>query len=150
MAGSLNRKYIAIIVVVLLALLFLFIVEVKRKNKIKKKNKLKKLKKLAKSNNPNNSAPETIDEAIEDEPEDVPEEIIDDAAKDAKELYHLVHEPLSKGVTMEEFKQLAGNLADTQDFINLKQLYNSYINSGQDTNKITVKHYAEILRSKYD
>lgn len=81
-----------------------------------------------------------VREQDEDEPSD-------QTQQDAEQLYNLVHEGLSEGtLAAPEFRDLAGNLADTSVYVELKQVYNQARANDQNPSQITVDQYVKVLR----
>lgn len=72
-----------------------------------------------------------------------------DLVSDARELYGLVHADLAQGLQLDEFEDLAGDLAGENPeevYIQLKQLYNEAIDNNKDPSKtVTVNDYAKVL-----
>lgn len=148
---SLN-KYTALILV-LMILLVCYYVNYVRKNtnkkggKIKKSRKQKNIKASPKSKKKKVSKKQADDEENEVECDDEEEE--DNINKDAEELYNLAHDGLCNGIQQEEFEEIAGDLASTSIFIELKQAYNQCRQKGMDPNKnITVEDYIQILKEE--
>ncbi len=91
-------------------------------------------------------------ESAQDEPEDEqesPKSADKDLVSDARELYGLVHADLAQGMQLDEFEDLAGDLAGENPeevYIQLKQLYNEAIDGNKDPSKtVTVNSYVKVL-----
>jgi hypothetical protein len=74
-----------------------------------------------------------------------------DLVADARELYNLVHEDLAQGMQLDEFEDLAGDLAGDNPeevYIDLKQLYNEAMDKNLDPAKsVTLDSYIEVLEN---
>ena len=74
-----------------------------------------------------------------------------DLVEDARELYNLVHEDLAQGMQLDEFEDLAGDLAGENPeevYIDLKQLYNEAMDNNMDPSKqVSLDHYIEVLEN---
>lgn len=154
---SLN-KYTALVIILIFLIICYYATRGKKefikKGGKSKKNKNKPKGKGSRSKPSRKNAPRSNDE--EDDPiEDVDESTDgeeteeDNINKDAEELYNVVHDGLCNGIQNEEFEELAGDLADTSIFIELKQMYNQCTQKGLDPNKtITVNDYVRILKEE--
>lgn len=135
----------------------------KEKAKSKKGKKSKKSKKSKRGRKAISSADEEeedYDNELEDNyddsdsdsdsDEDIGRSSISAALRaDAEELYGLVHEGLAKGMQQEDFERVAGDLADEYSFIELKQMYNSYIDRNLDPmREIKMTDYIRILQKE--
>jgi hypothetical protein len=74
-----------------------------------------------------------------------------DLVEDARELYGLVHGDLAQGMQLDEFEDLAGDLAGENPeevYIELKQLYNESMDNNMDPAKtVTLESYIEVLEN---
>lgn len=123
MLENIMPKYIILAVIILVVLLILWKNNVFKKPSNKKKTE-KKTKKKKKSESENESA----------------------NLEKAEDLYELVHEKMSDGMNLEEFKSLVGKTADSVIFLELKQKYNLVRENEQDPRKtIKVRDYVNIL-----
>lgn len=78
--------------------------------------------------------------------DDDDDDIDDDIQEDADNLYDSVHDSMVEGIQLEDFEELAGNLADATTFIELKKLYQDSKDNDKDPNEyITPEMYAKIL-----
>lgn len=72
-----------------------------------------------------------------------------DLVSDARELYGLVHADLAQGMQLDEFEDLAGDLAGENPeevYIQLKQLYTKAIDDNKDPSKtVTMNNYVTVL-----
>lgn len=158
---SLN-KYTALAIILIILIICYFVTKGKKEH-IKKGGRVKKNKKNSKSpkkskakfgkrgNSQNRQNEEEFENNDFDESgdEDGEEREEDNINKDAEELYNIAHDGLCNGIQSEEFEELAGDLADTSVFIELKQLYNQCTQKGLDPSKtITVNDYVRILKEE--
>ena len=85
----------------------------------------------------------------EKEEDESPKSADKDLVSDARELYGLVHADLAQGMQLDEFEDLAGDLAGENPeevYIELKQLYTKAIDDNKDPSKtVTMNDYAKIL-----
>jgi len=90
----------------------------------------------------NNSNRDDEDDDEEEEP---------DLVEDARELFGLVHDDLAQGMQLDEFEDLAGDLAGENPeevYIELKQLYNSAMDDNKDPSKsVSLDDYIEVLEN---
>lgn len=65
---------------------------------------------------------------------------------DAQDLFNLVHEGMASEMSDSDFTQVAGDLADSDVYIQLFQLYNNAKENGKNPmTAVTVKDYEKIL-----
>jgi hypothetical protein len=121
-----DMKYIVAIVILIIVLIIYFYkhresLNTKTKTKSKSKSTNKKSKKLAGKK-----------KKKEDDSDDA-----------AQELYDLIHDDMSKGMTLEEFKtKVSDDLAEETAYIEIKQLYNT-----NDPDSVKPEDYEKILES---
>ncbi len=71
------------------------------------------------------------------------EEDDDDDDDKAGELYELIHNDMSKGMTLDEFKsKVDSELADESVYMELKQIYNT-----TNPDEVTAKHYEKAIEN---
>lgn len=138
-----RRISIIVILVIIIVAVFMYRRRSGKKEPAKG-SRGKSVPKKGKRGKPNKaSAKEETDE------DESPKSADKDLVSDARELYGLVHADLAQGMQLDEFEDLAGDLAGENPeevYIELKQLYTKAIDENKDPSKtVTMNDYAKIL-----
>jgi hypothetical protein len=150
-------KYIGIACAVIIILLIIYLYRRAPAKKSAKKEKLKGKRREKTSNRAAASGNESVRKQDESEDSGDEEESDDEdsgssqGSDAAGRLYKRVHARMASGMTLEEFKQAAGDDADGFVYPLLAQKYNQAKQAGKDPVRgVTLRDYQEVMNGELD
>jgi hypothetical protein len=142
------NKYTALLIVLFILIIGYYFISRNNEAIINKKKKKPRKNSSRRKNSKKRIIQQEEDDDDDDEDDDSPTED-KNTNDDAEELYNLVHEPLCKGLQVDEFEEIVGDLAGPIVFIELKQLYNQCTEKNMDPMRtVTLQDYVRILKKE--